>query len=971
MRNVIFSILFMFYPVKVFCQNLTEQEKIFTYPEFRDCGLVTRYASNKIPPQCLTEALNVLYDEDFSLSRRTGYAKYNPTPCTDQKAIKGLWSFKATDGTKYLVIFSSQTLFYSKNDGTCKPITPAINNLNPTNELNCVQALGRLWCVNGVDNAFWWDGNSTGTVTGMPKARLIDTFRNRLIIADISGELTRIRLSGEGDGTDWRIEIPGYSTSPASIDIAGTNDGQRVTCLMGEYRGCYYIGREYDMYELCGYDRRNFTLQKFSNEVGCIEQRSVREKNNCLYWLSKRGVEKFCGTTIERVSDPIRDDISGIITNAGNLRTKTYTTQQDWEAGDNLTEGPMSTTISPGDVTPSTWSHIDDTGDNFAKGTLYQVSTSVIDGKLTLAYTGSLVLYDNFEDGNYTSNPTWVCSGDCSYVGVFYYNRNYCLGIDGALNVSANLYSYDVSRAYGQWQFFGYPYYSSTLRYYFISNNSNISATNGYAISIYLPSNYPSNYTITLDRVDNGTLYQLASNTTLAPPLNYPIRIERDEDGQFRVYYGDSLIMTATDNTYSENTYRNIYFAVGGVGSQSGPEVNIDNIYNTGLYYTSGTYTSQIFDTGLSTPIGGPFNVDWEQPAGTSVSFYISYADSPTGTWSSWNAISNGQQIVAPKRYWKYKIDFATNYSTVTPSVDNVELSATTSGYYILDCVEATGITSWGNFRPTTNLDGNAKILFYVSSGTSCNQVTRSTANWVSQGENTVITVDTAPYLGIKAEFQPTSATETIKLNSLTVEWNEGESRPPVASAVYKDRYYLFFTTSTASGSYNDHAFVLDSNDKWTLFDDINAYSAVLYEGKLLTGDSRNTGYIYQQDIGIDDAGLPFGFKVKTNSFDFGEPTIRKQLKRVYLFLKSEEISGQNIDLSVKYYINGSTTAYSLNSVNLSEAPEKGYFVAKFPVPVGQEAKFNWLSLSIEYSGKQGPLYIYGIKVVYQPLFYE
>jgi len=385
-------------------------EEAWDYPNPMECGLVTRYASNRLPPACLTGARNIYLDEDWTIKRRLGQAKYNATACQDAKAVRGLWSFDSTDGTKYLIIFSSQSFFSTSGSGDCNQITTD-TVFSATANMRCVQVLGKLWCTNGTDTPLSIDSNlSTAAISAMPLGELIGAFRNRVITAKIAGSLTRIRLSGELDGTDWTVQIPGKSTTPANIDIAGTNDGKPVTCLLGEYQNAYYIGRDKELYALYGNDRRSFALVKISNEIGCVEAESAREKNNALYWLSRRGVEKLSGTRIERISDSIRPDIDQIISAAGNTVAVTDTLQADFEAGNLTASGPgapLSATISPASVVPSTWSATDTNAADFGSGTLTSVSTD----------TAGLVMLSNvfsnsgFELGdltNWTSTAGWT-----------------------------------------------------------------------------------------------------------------------------------------------------------------------------------------------------------------------------------------------------------------------------------------------------------------------------------------------------------------------------------------------------------------------------------------------------------------------------------------------------------------------------------------------------------------------------------
>ena len=435
--------------------------------------------------------------------------------------------------------------------------------------------------------------------------------------------------------------------------------------------------------------------------------------------------------------------------------------------------------------------------------------------------------------------------------------------------------------------------------------------------------------------------------------------------------------ITANDSTYRDGKYTLITSTII-IPCTAMLQTVYDNIYEyCWRYEDSGSYTSTIYDTTFSTPIGGPYYFIDSVPDGSTVTYQVAQSSaSDGGGFGSWVTVStttSGEyRIPFNKRYWKEKIMLDTSYSTQTPVITATQLDAATSGYYIADCVNAMGVTSWGNFRPAAIHPYSDSISYAINAGESCHAVTRSTAVWVAQSANTRVAASTGSYLGIRVFENPTSSTDTLRLDTLIIEWNEGNNRPPVASVIDLDRYYLFYTTNTVGSVYNDHALVLDSNNKWSIFNDIYAYSAVLYNNNTYLGDSRDSGYIYQytQDNLTDDDS-PFSYKIKTGNLALTTPVEKKVFKRLYLFLKSETVPGQDIDLTVKYYIDGSTTAYDLGSADLSEATEPGYFVAKFPVPLNITATFHWLSFSIEYDGTQGPVNIYGIKIVYMPTEWE
>ena len=996
------AFLFLLLPVHSYSQGLSPDEKDFTIPEFSQCGLITRWASNKISPNCLTISKNVVFDEDLSISRRLGSAIYNTTPCTDSKYIKGLWNFNARDGQRFIVINSSSSFFYAKTDGTCNQIT-GLNGFNEVSNFECVQGLGELYCTNGIDTPFKWDGASTTTIPSMPKGTKIGTFRNRIVVSGVPGQLTRILLSGDGNGSDWTLKIPGQSTSPSSIDISGLDDGEPVTALLGTYQNAFYIGRDRDLWGLYGNDRRDFTLRQISNQIGVLDSRSVQEKDNCKIWLSRRGMEKMCGTTIERISDVIRPTIDTIISASGNSRTKTYDTEADWETGlynPHLSnQGPLSTTINPGSVVPSTWGVIIDLGLDWSSATLVNVSTTQSPGYLQTLNTTGYVLFDDFSYSNYS--PKWtktqsgaLCSGSDSIVNGVLQSRHFNDGQSGNC-ITQFVSTYTKTTIYPEYHFKVDTYnalniFGSINKYFQFMSIGESPFINGYGLK--LVSDPSATVFLYLQKYNNGVTTNLTSTQCTGRNIifNANFELTRSTAGLITVTAtGNNLpsntawscpTISATDADFNNSDHVILYSdqIQSNLDGAAGYDSDWDNIFiSTGSYATTGTWT-KIHDTTFDSPIGGPFVFDDIVPTGSTVTYSIAESADGLSFGSFIQIPTDGQisQVPFNKRYWEEKIELQNTYntsdSTQTPSIDFTSLEATTSGYYIADCVNTTGITSFGNFRPSSIIFGNNNVIGYaVNSGNSCNQVTRATATWSTQLANGPINASTNTFLGIRIYEEPTSSTNTIRLDAMTIEWNEGNARPSVASVVHKDRYIMYYTTGTLVDSFNNQAIVYDINEKWTQFDNVFGASAILYENRPYIGDSRSTGQLIQQNIGIDDSGDPFEFHIKTADFDYGNAIEKKELKRVYLTLKSETVPGQNINLTLNYYINGSTTPYSLSSVGLSEAVEPGYFVAKFPAINSQPTTFNWLSYELQYSGVQGPISLYSIRTIYRPIRWE
>lgn len=964
LKSLRIAVLAAFLPALAFGQALAPGDKDINLGsgQWSQCGLVTRYSPNLLQPNCFQSVANVLFDSNGSMDRRNGYAAYNLTACTGSQPIKGLWPFFATDGTKYLIAFSSNSLFYSNGDGTCKAIS-ALPSLCSTCEMQCVQAFGQLNCTDGTDAAFQTDVNSTATLTGAPAGTLISSYQNRLVMAGVSGNQTYVYLSGFLNAKDWTLNLyPNLSTSPVQIPISNNNDGAKINCLMGTYQGCFYVGRDYDLYQLCGESNQNFTLTNFSREVGCVEPKSIQEVNNVLYWLSKRGAEALTGTQINPVSYPIEPTINQIIAAAGNSRSLTLTSQADWQSGNLTASGPgaaMSATISPGDVVPTTWSVT--TSGLGADGLMIDVDTT----------TNALGKMTNFDGGNLNSNGVvWTAQR-----GNIYPDSNNRVTGSTVPNGNYALMTTTVAITTGTWSFT----YVSTIAvsasgvvFTMVSTGTDYTAVNSASVRVTpLASLNTVDYCVYVGSVG------LASPCTFNPPgahvagLNdgtaKVFAVTKSTQGFISISVNGVIVVTGTD-TYnaSTTTYTSLRFNSGG-GSN---EIAAQHVGHIILPYMYDNQVSSIYDTSLATPTWGTYAVAMTSMSTSSVTFSVQASTANDGGgFQALVSQSSGVKIVAAnKRYIRHHVFRSAPESVSTSSVTTISLLAETTGYYITQCVQASTPSAWGNF----NVDGvtnGGSFTFYLSTGGTCAATQGSTATWTTQTANSAIVVSTATnYIAARVLFTIDVATEVPTLNDITFNWNNGSSRPPTASASYKDRYYLFYTTSTTGTPVNDHAAVFDYNKKWTLFDDINAYSATLYLNQLYTGDSNSTGKIFLQDSGQSDNGGNFTESFTTPDLDGGDPWSFKQFKRAYFMISAPNANAAASQIACNYSLDGSTKTYSLNYTTITEAPEStGYYIAKFPFAAGTPNLGHWINLACSYVGANGPLSIYGIKIVYTP----
>lgn len=298
--------------------------------ELRDLsgGMYSNASPNVIPDNSAFYIQNFVTDVEPILVERNGYSKRDTTQLGGIKPVTGLWEFQDNAGNQWVISFSSRT-FYKNTVGQ----TPTAFGPNVTVDQapDCAVNLGNLWCVNGSDPGWSFDGTSTATVSGVPLGKLIESWRNRLVVSNISGSQSTVRFSADGDGTDWTLG--GNPTDPFSIQIGGANDGFNVTCMWGSYLDNMIFGRKRDLWALSGFDQADITLRNVSSEIGCLQDGSMREFDGSLLFLSARGMEEMRGITIQHISEPVRNITDEIVKNTANERSIVQTTNSDWGAG--------------------------------------------------------------------------------------------------------------------------------------------------------------------------------------------------------------------------------------------------------------------------------------------------------------------------------------------------------------------------------------------------------------------------------------------------------------------------------------------------------------------------------------------------------------------------------------------------------------------------------------------------------------
>lgn len=872
-------------------------------------GLYSYLSSQRLEKSQATDIINGFLDKDKGVVKRNGQSQYGTiSGCSSQ--IRAGVAYKTSGGADYVFNTCGTQNYLTTGDGTYSVHGATIN---ATARVRFSAALGKLWQVDGVDPTWYTDGVTVSSPSQAVASSLIGSYKSRIVLANWAGNRSSVLLGGFSSLTDFALPSVIVDTSPVVFYLNGPNDGRGVTCMFDGYKDVLILFNEDQMFGLYGNGYNTFVLRKLA-EVGCVEQESMREFEGRLKWLSKYGVYEYNGTNASRISDPIKDLITNVINTDSSVQSLTQTLQADWTAGQLDVSGPgalMSATISAGNVVPTTFSVISNTTGTILSGaTTIQVSTSDVSGKITLS---SYTLSDNFGDGNCTSGLAWTTSA-------------------GSLNCSAtsNRLEQIVTPAYyqgtsvtpvvastGSWTFdvaFDGGDLSAEYRFGFLSSTNQRGTTNGYELFINQRDRFVSSGEFQLMKIAGGTETLLSSAAYSGSSFSGTINITRTKLGAITISATSvvtpsaqpNITISATDTSYSNGSY---IYVEEYKSAYEETSFYTDNIYYY-RYLDTGSVTSQAYYTGLSTPVWGLFSSTNTSYSDAQIAFYTQVS----ADGASWDArVASSDTIVVTslaKPYIRSVAEFSTQISTKTPTLSSISLSAATTGYFITNCFSVGAINSWDLFQANSVSNGGS-LTFAISTGTSCNAATRSTNTWTTQSNNASITIATAAFIASRVLFNLTQASQAPTLQDITIGYRLGAGRPPVASIIYDNRYWLSFSTNTSGTAYNDTVLVYDKNSNWTKLKGINASSLWLSKRILYSGSALSDGKIIVQDSGSTDLGNNIYFRFKTPDYDMDSMSSKSLYDLTAEFLPTNN-SVQGTTVTVNYYADKSTTAYAL-----------------------------------------------------------
>lgn len=720
--------------------------------------------------------------------------------------------------------------------------------------VNGVVGLGSIYFADRTQGVYYWNGTSTTYVSGSPKGELIAEYRERICVSGLATP------NGSDLYCSAFLDGTDWDTSStlatgAVLLRVGLNDAfDTVSALFSGYNDAMQIWKNRSMYALYGFDKDDFQIRVLSREVGCVDGRTIQPYLGGLVFGSERGLEFFNGIQVQ--TPPISDKIDNLL--------------------DNLKPASLNTASWP-QTTKTDF----DTGSIDPAGTL---STSVTDGSVLPSTHSTIVTSDSdWEAGNLffglldaESGSVIVKSASGSPATTFTGGFESDLGWVPTLNTGSHRLSSHTS---------GCTITPQSGSWFFRSGADPVT------INVKECVSGDTLGTMTINR--GAATCAWAQQTESMNIDKKSVKFEINSTSVFT----SSCTIAAGNSISVQRAFNNSSIAL---------DTLLGNSYQSQTY----RYTSAEFDTGLSSPLAqAQFSRTIDDITPT---FELQHAAASGGPWYTLATSSSTSHW--SNRYLRFLSTFTfveDGGNDILSSLDEVTLIARSTGVYHSDVHNAPDLSSWLQMNPIFSFSGGG-IDFFVRADVGEFTNLSSTPVWTAVEPNTRITASTGTYMQLKASYTITAATSTPSLDSFVLNWLEGDRRLPMASTTIDKRYFVSLSTST-DNNINSATLVLSPGPVWSLWD-IAAGAFVTHQNIDYFTNSISNGKAYTFLVGTNDDGSAIESFVKTKDYPIGDITKDKLFDSLYLI--SDSISGADIDTA--YYVNRSTTPYSLHSLDLT-----------------------------------------------------
>lgn len=885
------------------------------------------HAAVTIPNSMSQDLLNVdITPNGKSVKKREGYGTAF-TLSNATSPLKGEYLFYDSNGADVVLSFNDRNMNVSVS-GASPTVFFSTGPNGATYQ--CVDAAAYAYCANTSRTSIVKVNSSTYTLVTsvVSTGTILAVTPERLVMAGFSEAPNRIDFSKANDFTTW---TPG-STNADPINFTINAPGSKITHLVYAHQRIYWFKDSSFGYIIPGDTDANvvsgtgWSLKTLNSTIGTLYNTSIY-RNDILYFQGNDGhFYAWDGANLTKMSTNIQSTID--VTQGRASGSWTQTTQGDFSAGSTSPQGFISSGIVSGQLMPSSFTATETSQADFNNGTVSNVQVN----------STSLIISTSNHNYFDTSNA-WSIE---NFTGYWNFNSGGSgAGIQASIQTTGGV---------------------ST------DNCGSISAQNGtkfiqwdsFGSSVAIkPSSF--NYQV-LDSVNSSVLAS-GSITYTVPTCTWTQKtISAASIGQSRQsiylkFYFDNWPQ------YYFNT-NNFIFSGGNITFYYSFDEEIINPTNRHYYAffdtmeggyspSTGTYTSQSYDTHLST------NYVSISTIGVTVNKY-----NPTLTLqtsvdnSNWTQLANGiTNSTVPasyigNRYVRYIASFTvTGSSDAFTTFDDATLVARSSGTYYSAVHNAPSLTSWDSFTVDSQNNGGSLSYFIRSSTGVFYSSATPNPSWTSISNGGIPTATPNVYFQVAASFTVTAATQNPTINSFTQNWFEGGATDKTF-ALYHDNALWWSVASGTGATTNNTIIKYDLlNNGYVLYD--IPMNGMYERSQSLYFGSPSAGIIYKFGDVDSDAGSAINAYWKSKDFFGTNPFLDKSYKKLSVFAGSVA----NSTMTISYVVSGtSTTSYNLPLYNANRSFVN--FNKNLPQRVG-----NTINVQFGNNAADQPFEVYGAQI--------
>lgn len=833
-------------------------------------GLDTQDNPSALQPSQSQDLQNVrLQPGGRSVFKRDGEGLFQALPSFSTSPVHGGYHFQQSGGSDVQLWGSDFGLFASVGDSSFVKV--ASGTIGAT--WQCTDNLGFAYCVtNANDTPVKTDGTTANTSyqSVIPSGSIIASTPLQLVVAGVSGSPSTLFFSANNNFLNFAIGP--LATDPYQEII--NSPGSRLT-HMGYYFGNLYWWKD----QSCGYvsgsaSQGTVGITIVSNQIGTLDNSSAFwnpttydlgnkfnsgaqttssgnpyfNEMSSLGGIFTRGQDnhfyQYDGYSLTRLSRIITPNVTTSSRRKANSWTQT--TQTDLQSGSIVPAPNLSTSLSPGDVIVSSFQAVENSSTQWTSGSTN--NTTIYPSSITLTLNNSGNITNPDFESSFTG--TWTDTGNTG-AGSGKFRQTTTSGLlcgDGSTVILPKSGSQMAGTDPTGFTITDTP----TLTFQALDQNFNIIQS------------------IPLSPIGRICSWVQATMT--------PINSNLGKRVTFQVTRDDTGVDTSIQNfpgTYIWGGPISIYFNSGCTGTGSCASqitsVFIDNITLGSSTITSGSFTSQVYNTGFTSATYSLSGFSWTANTSTPT-FNLQTSKNSTGPWRS--ILTSSATNAVGDQFVQYTSTISIGSSDNAQTfISSVTIIARSTGTYYSAVNNAPNLSRWNSFTTDDIFPGISSVTYYTRASTNTFTVLSSTPAWVLQTKNATVAASTGTFMQMRGDFYLSAATETPTLNDFTFNWFEGTASDKAYINYFQDA--IWFSVSSGSGtSSNNTIFYLDLLNNTWLKDTISANGFAVENNALYIGDPLSSN-VYKFGGVTTDNGSAIRAYWKSMDFTGQDPTVQ------------------------------------------------------------------------------------------------